>query len=151
MGTVATFRAAWYVLRAIQVWAPFPDNDPEAARGYMESFYRLVADQSGEDIDPQLAARLEVEWWRVHRDLQRRPAETGLTETDLAKALADLYVNVFKAQREDVGTAARERAAAMVLSDRWVAEGCPPDSPLLLAEAAALVRSYAGLLAAVHR
>jgi hypothetical protein len=39
----------------------------------------------------------------------------------------------------------------MDLSDRWVAEGCRPDSPLLALEHAALVRSYAALLAAVHR
>jgi hypothetical protein len=39
----------------------------------------------------------------------------------------------------------------MDLSDEWVALGCPPDSPLLPAGRAALVRSYAALLAAVHR
>jgi hypothetical protein len=36
-------------------------------------------------------------------------------------------------------------------SDRWVAEGCDPASPLVPEERAALVRSYAALLAAVHR
>jgi hypothetical protein len=36
-------------------------------------------------------------------------------------------------------------------SDRWVDEGCDPDSPLVERERAALVRSYAALLAAVHR
>ena len=35
----------------------------------------------------------------------------------------------------------RYRAQAMDLSDRWVAEGCLPDSPLLALEHAALVRS----------
>jgi hypothetical protein len=39
---------------------------------------------------------------------------------------------------------------AMDLSDQWVREGCPPNSPLLPLERAALVRSYAALLAAVH-
>jgi len=43
------------------------------------------------------------------------------------------------------------RTEAMDLSDRWVAEGCRADSPLLAREHAALVRSYAALLAAVHR
>lgn len=36
-------------------------------------------------------------------------------------------------------------------SDRWVREGCSVSSPLIEEERAALVRSYAGLLAAVHR
>jgi hypothetical protein len=35
-------------------------------------------------------------------------------------------------------------------SDRWVAEGTDPASPLIAEERAALVRSYAALLAAVH-
>jgi hypothetical protein len=42
------------------------------------------------------------------------------------------------------------RVQAMDLSDRWVREGCPPDSPLLALERAALVRAYSALLAAVH-
>jgi hypothetical protein len=38
----------------------------------------------------------------------------------------------------------------MDLSERWVREGCKPDSPLLKPERASLVRSYAALFAAVH-
>jgi hypothetical protein len=38
----------------------------------------------------------------------------------------------------------------MDLSDQWVAQGRDPDSQLLSLEHAALVRSYAALLAAVH-
>jgi hypothetical protein len=38
----------------------------------------------------------------------------------------------------------------MELSDQWVSEGCQPDSELLPLEHAALVRSYAALLATVH-
>ena len=37
----------------------------------------------------------------------------------------------------------------MSISDRWVDEGCRLDDPALIAEQAALVRSYASLLAAV--
>ena len=43
------------------------------------------------------------------------------------------------------------RADAMDVSDRWVEAGCDPDSPMLDEERALLVRSYASLLAAVHR
>ena len=35
----ATFYGAWLVLRANQLWAPFPDNDPDGARRAMERFY----------------------------------------------------------------------------------------------------------------
>ncbi|MCA1689670.1 MAG: hypothetical protein LC720_04270, partial [Actinobacteria bacterium] len=47
--------------------------------------------------------------------------------------------------------AADERALAMRISDQWVGEGCALESPLIARERAALVRSYAALLAAVHR
>jgi hypothetical protein len=39
----------------------------------------------------------------------------------------------------------------MDISDQWVREGCATDSPLLAAERSALIRSYAALLAVVHR
>ena len=44
-----------------------------------------------------------------------------------------------------------QRTLAMRHSDRWVDEGCGRESPLIGEEQAALVRSYAALLAAVHR
>jgi hypothetical protein len=47
--------------------------------------------------------------------------------------------------------AARLRAEAMDVSDRWVEDGCDPEDPKLAQERALLVRSYASLLAAVHR
>ncbi len=50
-----------------------------------------------------------------------------------------------------MAVAAEQRALAMRHSDRWVREGCDLSSPLIEEERAALVRSYAGLLAAVHR
>jgi hypothetical protein len=39
----------------------------------------------------------------------------------------------------------------MDFSDRWVAAGRDPDSPIIAGERAELVRCYASLLAAVHR
>jgi hypothetical protein len=50
-----------------------------------------------------------------------------------------------------VRVAAEQRALAMRYSDQWVSEGCQLESPLIGEERAALVRSYAALLAAVHR
>jgi hypothetical protein len=39
----------------------------------------------------------------------------------------------------------------MAKSDRWVEAGCHPVDGLLAEERALLIRSYAALLAAVHR
>src|SRR3954451_2825929 len=69
MGWRDTLVGAWLVLRANQKWAPYPNNDPAAARAYMERFYRLLSVG-----DARRAAELEVEWWRAHREHQRAGA-----------------------------------------------------------------------------
>jgi hypothetical protein len=144
----ATLRGAWLVLRANQAWAPFPNNDPDGARRCMRSFYTLVAHRHGESFDVEEAARLEVEWWRIHRELQR---EHSGGEPALVEALAALYSHVYGVHVDTVIQAARERALAMRHSDAWVEQGCDLHSPLIEEERAALVRSYAALLAGVHR
>jgi hypothetical protein len=145
----ATLYGAWLVLRANQLWAPYPDNDPEGARRTMERFYRLVAGHHGEAFDPRRASELEVEWWRVHRVHQRE--DTDEDESTLVAALMALYSYVYGVGEADVTVAAEQRALAMRYSDQWVEEGCDLASPLIAQERSALVRSYAGLLAGVHR
>jgi hypothetical protein len=144
----ATLRGGWWVLRANQVWAPYPDNDPDGARDYMRRFYRLVRARSGEDFEATEAARLEVEWWRSHRELQhdRVPGDDG----ELVEALEALYSYIYSVPPENVRVAAEQRALAMVHSDRWVDQGADPNSPLVSDERAALVRSYQALTAAVR-
>jgi hypothetical protein len=144
-----TVRGAWLVLRANQLWAPFPDNDPEGARRAMRRFYALVAGHHGETFDPARAAELEVDWWRIHREHQHERSDVD--RQALVDSLAALYGYVYAVPEDDVRVAAEQRALAMDHSDRWVNEGRDPESPLINQERAALVRSYAGLLAAVHR
>lgn len=117
-----TLRAAWWVLRANQVWAPYPDNDPDAARRYM-AFYAPVGRVNGERIDPRAAAVLEVRWWHVHRTLQREEPGEG---EPLVDALARLYGHVYDVDGPAVRIAASERADAMRLSDPWISAGCDP-------------------------
>jgi hypothetical protein len=141
-----TLAAAWYVLRANQAWAPYPGNDPERARQFMRRFYELVAADGALRPDPTEAARLEVEWWRVHRVHQR---EDGLSEDDLTSALCDLYTHVYGVGVDAVRDAAQHRVVAMRLSDEWVASGCDPASELLAPERRELVASYTALREAV--
>jgi hypothetical protein len=141
-----TFRGAWFVLRANQAWAPYPNNHPDRAREYMQRFYALVVRDGGLRLDPVEAARREVEWWRVHRIHQR---EDGVTEDDLVAALVDLYSYVYDISAESVEAAARARVRAMDHSDAWVAGGRKTDDPLLAQERAALRESYRALRAAV--
>jgi hypothetical protein len=143
-----TMRGAWYVLRANQVWAPYPDNDPPQARAFMRRFYALVVRDGALQLDPAEAAALEVEWWRIHRAHQRADE---LSEDDLTKSLVDLYSYVYDAPPASVREAAHHRVVAMRHSDAWVAADCEPDDPLLAAERAELIASYTALLSAVRR
>ena len=144
-----TIAGAWLVLRANQVWAPYPDNDPHKARALMARFYALLRRSEGAGFDPATAARLEVEWWRVHREAQHSDG-SGASE-ELVRALADLYAYSYGVDAAEVRHAATLRALAMDVSDRWVEAGCDPSDPRLVRERALLVRSYSALLAAVHR
>lgn len=145
----STVRGSWLVLRATQLWAPCPDNDPVAARLAMERLYRLLKQHNDEPFDPAEAARLEVEWWYVHREYQHNNADSD--ERALVDALAELYAYVFGMPDTAVRPAAEQRAQAMRYCDQWVQAGCDLESPLIAQKRAALVRSYAGLLAAVSQ
>ena len=144
-----TLAGAWLVLRANMKWAPFPDNDPDAARALLARFYRMLAASSGEPLDARRAAELEVEWWRAHREAQHDGA--GGRDEALVRALRDLYAFSYRVDPDAVHAAATLRAEAMDVSDRWVRDGCDPEDPALARERALLVRSYAALLVAVHR
>jgi hypothetical protein len=148
MDPARTVAGAWLVLRANQVWAPYPDNDPDRARELMRRFYTLVERSSDLGLDPAEAARREVAWWHVHRVHQR---EHDLTEDDLVAALVDLYSYVYRADPTAVRPAAMLRVLAMRLSDEWMESGCDRASPLLRDERRALVASYAALREAVDR
>ena len=144
-----TLHAAWRVLRAIQLWSPLPDNDPEGARAHMRWFYALVKLSYGEPASPARAAELEVDWWRVHRQVQYSTTP-GVSGDDLVESVTRLYCYLFGEPEAEVRPAAVYRVRAMGLSDQWVSEGCLLDSPLLPQLHGALVRAYAALLTAVH-
>jgi hypothetical protein len=142
-----TIRAAWYALRAIKLWAPLHDNDPPRAQAYMQRFYELVKATCGQPRDPAGSARLEIEWWRVHRVAQQ--AAAGASD-ELVDALSRLYAFLFGVPESAVRPAALHRCRAMEISDRWVAQGMRPDSPLLDRQRTFLTRSYAALIAAIQ-
>ena len=144
LGPVRDVVAAWYVLRANQLWAPYPANNPEAARRSMARFYGLANAAGRLRVDPERAATLELAWWRAHRERQHADAPAG----ELEDRLTDLYAYVYGADPGAVRPAARLRAQAADLSDAWVAAGCRLDDPTLAAERQTLIDSYAALAAA---
>lgn len=145
MDPARTLYGAALVLRANQQWAPYPHNDAGGALETMRRFYRMVVAATGESFDVDEAARLELAWWKVHREVQR---EDGAA-VELVDALAALSAHVYAVDAGTVRPAAQLRADAMHVSDRWVAAGCLLTSPLLVDELTLLVRSYDALLAVV--
>jgi len=148
MGPVRTVVGAYHVLRANQLWAPYPDNDPDRARASMRRFYTLVSRDLELSLDPVRASELEVEWWRLHREHQHDP---DVLEEALVQSLVDLYAYVYDVPPESVREAARFRVEAMDHSDAWVANGCDLADPLLTQERRALVASHTALRHAVGR
>jgi len=144
-----TLHSAWLALRAIQLWAPYPHNDPDGAQARMRHFYALIRLSYGTPASPAEAARLEIDWWRAHRQAQYATTP-GHTSDELTESVTRLYSYLFSEPETAVRPAAAHRAHAMTLSDQWVREGRHPASPLLPLIRAALVRTYATLLAAVH-
>ena len=145
MDPARTLYGAALVLRANQQWAPYPHNDSGGALETMRRFYRMVVAATRESFDVDEAARLELAWWKVHREVQR---EDGAA-VELVDALTALSAHVYAVDAARVRPAAQLRADAMHVSDRWVAAGCLLTSPLLVDELTLLVRSYDALLAAV--
>ena len=146
---VQILQAARLMLRATQLWAPFPDNDPDGAQACMRELYALVRLRFGEPADPARAAALEIDWWRAHRERQYSADPAGKYD-QLLESVIGLYCYLFGVTEAAVRPAAMHRVQAMDLSDQWVREGCLPDSLLLSYQRAALVRAYAALLAAIH-
>ena len=144
-----TVHGAWLVLRANQKWAPVPDNDPDAARRLMAGFYRLLARATARP-----STRFAPPSSRSNgggRTARRRTSARPSRPRSWSLPCATSTPTATRADPEDVRLAARLRAEAMDVSDRWVAAGCDPEHPLLAEERALLVRSYSALLAAVHR
>jgi hypothetical protein len=147
MDRLRTLRGAWYVLQANRAWAPYPDNDPDQARSYMRRFYQVVLDSGWGVLDPDRAAKLEVEWWRAHRAHQHGTASLD----ELVDALDALYSEVYAVPPGTMLEAARLRAEAMDYSDAWVAAGKDLADPLLAQERRALIASFSALRDAVDR
>src|ERR1700749_2630571 len=91
--------------------------DYERALPDLVSFYKSIRSVSDTDFDPERAAKLELEWWIVHRG--RKQHARG----DLERALADLEADLSRAPAERLMEHARLRAEAMVIRDTKAEQG----------------------------
>lgn len=83
----------------------------ERALPYLISFYTSIRKVSDIPFDIDQAARLELEWWIIHRE--RNQHQPG----DLARALAALQSELYQLPAERFDEHARLRAEAMTIRD----------------------------------
>lgn len=91
--------------------------DYERALPDLLSFYNSIREVSDTDFDPERAARLELEWWIVHRE--RAAHAPG----DLDRALASLASEIYRVPAERLMEHARLRAEAMEIRDSKAEQG----------------------------
>jgi hypothetical protein len=91
--------------------------DYEKALPNLLSFYTEIRKVSNVEFDAQRAARLELEWWIIHRE--RAKYQSG----DLERALAELAAELYQMPSERMMEHARLRAEAMRIRDTKAEEG----------------------------
>jgi hypothetical protein len=134
-------RPAYLLTRAQMAFAP-QNNDVTRAQAYMCRFFTIIKQIHHEDFDAAEIARLELEWWVVHRRLVTLNQDQY---QDLVDALARSYSAVYGVAPEHLQEAARCRTRAMMYSDQWVDDGLEESSSLLAWEEAELRKAYTAL------
>jgi hypothetical protein len=86
-------------------------TDYEKALPELIRFYRAIRKMSDIPFDVDRAARLELEWWIIHRQRAQHPPG------DLEKALAELQAEIYRVPLDRLMEHGRLRAEAMVIRD----------------------------------
>lgn len=92
-------------------------SDYEKALPNLLNYYTAIRAMSDTPFDVERAAKLELEWWIVHR--QRAQHKPG----DLDRALAELQAELFRLPAERFAEHARLRAEAMTIRDEKAEAG----------------------------
>ncbi|MGD9562244.1 MAG: hypothetical protein AB7F88_08475 [Pyrinomonadaceae bacterium] len=118
--------------------------DYEKALPDLERFYAEIRDISTTDFDANQAAKLELEWWIVHRERKTYPAGS------LSRALAEAAAAVYKLPPERFVEHADLRAEAMEIRDTKAEQGGVTEADWARIDDL-LHRSWRSLHAAVNR
>lgn len=109
---------AYYAAKAAFVFKDGRQRaDYEKALPDLEKFYGEIRDISTTDFNVSQAAKLELEWWIVHRERKK------YREGDLAKALAETAAAVYQMPAENFLEHGRLRAEAMEIRDSKAESG----------------------------
>jgi hypothetical protein len=85
--------------------------DYEKALPDLVKFYGAIRKMSDIPFDVERVARLELEWWIIHRERARHPPG------DLARALAELQAEIYRVPVDRLMDHGRLRAEAMTIRD----------------------------------
>jgi hypothetical protein len=112
MPLVRSNRVAYHAAKAAFVFKGGKQRtDYERALPDLVDFYTAVRAMSDTPFDVERAARLELEWWIIHRERAKHP------EGDLDRALAELQAEIYHVPVEKLAEHARLRAEAMRMRD----------------------------------
>ena len=92
-------------------------EDYEKALPDIEKFYGEIQAISTTDFDAKRAAKLELEWWIIHRERKK------YQEGDLANALAETASAIYNLPKEKFIEHGNYRAEAMKIRDTKAEEG----------------------------
>ena len=87
-------------------------EDYEKALPNLVKFYQAIHDGADVNFDVEKAAKLELEWWIIHR--QRDKYKPG----DLDRSLAELPAEIYRIPAERLMEHARLRQEAMTIRDK---------------------------------
>src|SRR6266480_7756277 len=112
MPLIRSNEVAYYAANAAFVFKQGKERvDYEKALPDLLKFYGEIRKLSDIPFDVDRAARLELEWWIIHRERDRH--QSG----DLARALAGLQSELYQLPAERFAEHARLRADAMTIRD----------------------------------
>jgi hypothetical protein len=112
MPLVRSNRVAYYAANAAFVFKTGKQrSDYEQALPDLIKFYQSVRNMSDIPFDVERAARLELEWWIVHRERAKH------APGDLDRALAALQAEIYRVPIERLMDHGRLRAEAMTIRD----------------------------------
>jgi hypothetical protein len=92
-------------------------SDYEKALPDLITFYNYLHNMSDIDFDVYKVAKLELEWWIIHRELAKHPPG------DLDRALAELQAAIYNLPVERLMEHGRLRAEAMTIRDTKAEQG----------------------------
>lgn len=115
-----SYVVAYHAARAAAVFQGGRSHaDYEKVLPDLVAFYAAIERVSAEPFDVHRAARLELDWWIVHRERAAHPRE------DLDRDLAALQGELYHLPAAPLMEHGRLRADAMLLRDRGAEAGTP--------------------------